>query len=254
VKHRRIWIIAGSIAGVFAIAVFSVWWFVLRSDAPDPVTLEGAVASVTSTTTPSTSAEGSGDGPAPAGTPTSQAETPSGGIEGTWTLTADGRSFAGYRVNEELATIGVTTAAGRTARVAGTLEISANGAAVDVVVDMTALESDDSRRDGAIRRQALETDAFPEASFRTTSPIVLPPEAASGEPITVGAIGDLTLHGVTRTVTITLEAQFVDGVIVVVGSLAVEFADYGIEAPRAAVVLSVEDRGVMEFQLVFVRP
>ena len=253
---RRLWIAGGTVA-VVAVAALAAWWFLLRSDAPDPVSLEGAVASVTSTTAATTTGE-DGTTTSTAGETTTappSATAPTGdGIAGSWVLAADGRSFAGYRVREELASIGAFTAAGRSTAVSGSLEVSESRVtSVEVVVDMTALESDDSRRDGAMRRQALETDAFPEASFRTTGPIDLPPGAAEGEPVAVEAAGDLTLHGVTNAVTIPLEAQLVDGVVVVVGSLEIEFADYDIETPSAAIVLSVEDRGIMEFQLAFVR-
>jgi polyisoprenoid-binding protein YceI len=257
VTGRRL-LIAGGIVAVVAVAAFAAWWFLLRSDAPDPVSLEGAVASVTSTTAGTTTTDDGGVTTTTTGegstTTAAPSTTSADGIEGSWVLAADGRSFAGYRVREELASIGAFTAAGRSTAVAGSLEISESQAtSVDVVVDMTALESDDSRRDGAMRRQALETDAFPEASFRTTAPIGLPDGAAEGDPFEVQAAGELTLHGVTREVTIPLEAQLVDGVVVVVGSLEIEFADYDIETPRAAIVLSVEDRGIMEFQLAFVR-
>jgi polyisoprenoid-binding protein YceI len=194
---------------------------------------------VTSTTVP-------GDGPT--------TTEPPAEIDGTWSLAADGRSFAGYRVEEELARIGFTTAVGRSTAVEGSLTIDATTVTgVEVRVDMTALESDSSSRDGAIRGQALETTAFPEASFVTTEPIPLPENAPSGEPFSIDAAGDLTLHGVTRNVVVPLEAQLAEGNIVVVGSLPILFADYDIERPSAAVVLSVDDEGIMEFQLVFER-
>ena len=220
---------AGAIA-VLAVGAFAVYWFVLRSDAPDPVSLGDAVAAVETT-----AAGGAGDG-----------------IVGDWV--AGGDSFVGYRVEEELASIGFTTAAGRTSELTATLTIEADrltGVAIDA--DLTALQSDKGSRDRALRRQALETDTFPNAVFSLTEPIDLPAGAAAGEPITVTARGDLTLHGVTRAIEIPLEAQLVDGVIAVVGSMDIEFADYNIAKPSAGGVLSVEDRGIMEFRLLFER-
>ena len=38
---------------------------------------------------------------------------------------------------------------------------------------MTTLESDDDRRDGQLRRQAIQTEQFPTATFKLTSPIDL---------------------------------------------------------------------------------
>jgi hypothetical protein len=40
---------------------------------------------------------------------------------------------------------------------------------------------------------------------------------------------------------------------VVVGSLEIQFADYNIEGPESGLVLSVEDHGIIELQLVFER-
>ena len=65
------------------------------------------------------------------------------------------------------------------------------------------------------------------------------------------AIGDLTIHGVTRRVAIDLQGQLTNGLVVVVGSLEIQFADYDIDTPSSGLVLSVEDHGIMELQLVF---
>jgi len=56
---------------------------------------------------------------------------------------------------------------------------------------------------------------------------------------------------VTTPVTIPLDAQVVGENIVVVGSLDVVFADYGVSVPSAPVVVSAEDEGVIELQLFF---
>jgi len=69
----------------------------------------------------------------------------------------------------------------------------------------------------------------------------------------VQAIGDLTLHGVTKQVTFPLHAQLNGDVITVTGSLQIQFADYDIAKPRAAIVLSVDDKGVIELQLFFTK-
>jgi len=76
---------------------------------------------------------------------------------------------------------------------------------------------------------------------------------AEGQRITAAATGDLTIHGVTRQVTLDLQAQLQNGVLVVVGSTDVAFSDYGVTAPTAPVVASVEDHGTIEVQLYFVR-
>jgi hypothetical protein len=40
-------------------------------------------------------------------------------------------------------------------------------------------------------------------------------------------------------------------VVTVIGSLAIAFADYGMTAPESMRVLSIDENGIMEFQLQF---
>jgi polyisoprenoid-binding protein YceI len=123
-----------------------------------------------------------------------------------------------------------------------------------IEADLSQLTSDDSRRDGAIRTQALETNTFPDASFVLTAPVDLGVVPGAGESFTVEATGDLTIHGVTRTVTVPINGQLVGDTVVVVGSVEITFADYDIDKPSAGIVLSVDDVGGMEFQLFLARP
>ena len=67
------------------------------------------------------------------------------------------------------------------------------------------------------------------------------------------AIGELTLHGVTRQVTVEIQARRSGDVVTVTGSLDIAFADYSIEQPTSFLVLSIEDHGIMELQLHFRR-
>ena len=66
------------------------------------------------------------------------------------------------------------------------------------------------------------------------------------------ATGDLTLHGVTKSVTFEVKATFKNGRIGVLGQIPVTFADYDISNPSFASV-TTEDHGLLEFVLVFVR-
>ena len=53
--------------------------------------------------------------------------------------------------------------------------------AVEMTADLTTLQSDNDRRDGQLRQQALETDTFPTATFTLTEPIQLDAVPADGE-------------------------------------------------------------------------
>ena len=188
------------------------------------------------------------------------ADAASSDFAGTWSVdTSIGEfsyedstgTFVGFRVEEELRNIGSTTAVGRTPEVTGTLTIDGTTVtAVTIEADMSAITTNESRRDDRVQ-DALETGEFPTATFVLTEPIELGADAAGGETISVTATGDLTIHGVTTSVSIPLEAQLVGDNIVVVGSLDIVFADYGVSVPSAPVVLSAEDEGVLELQLFF---
>ncbi len=117
---------------------------------------------------------------------------------------------------------------------------------------MTAISSNESRRDDRVQ-DALETGEFPTATFVLTAPIDLGGAVNSGAATTVDAAGDLTIHGVTTPVTLPLEAQLVNGTIVVVGSLDIALSTYGVEAPSAPIVVSVSDDAQIELQLFFVQ-
>ena len=97
----------------------------------------------------------------------------------------------------------------------------------------------------------LETGTFPTATFELTEPIVFDEEPAAGEVVSVQATGDLTVHGVSRSVSIPVEARWDGGQIAVVGSLDIEFADYEITPPSIGPA-TVQDNGTIELQLVFV--
>ncbi len=205
---------------------------------------------------------GAGDGDtdeaaAPAAAVTSTAE-----LDGTWAVDAETGeftledatgSFAGFRVDEELARIGAFTAVGRTGDVSGSLEIAdEHVTAVEIRVDLTTLRTDDSRRDGAVQR-ALGTSQHPTATFSLTEELRIDGAVELGESISLMASGDLTVNGITQPVTIDIEAQLVGSLIAVVGSVEITFADFDVTVPQVPIVLSAEDHGIMEFQLLFKR-
>ena len=193
--------------------------------------------------------------------PSAVASSPlaAGGLPGTWnvdtsigSLSDSTDSFVGYRVQEQLANIGANTAVGRTPNVTGSLTISGTQlTAATITDDLTALQSDDSHRDGQLVNQGIETGTFPTATFTLTSPVDLGSDPTSGQEIDVTATGTLELHGVTKTVQIPLKARLVGSTIEVVGSLPIAFSDYGIQAPTSFAVLTVSDNGIMELQLFF---
>lgn len=231
---------------VVLLGAAGAFWF-LRDDAPDEVSLDAAVDAAGATTTTT-----SPDGSVP---PTTAAD---GDVSGTWNVRIESGefgsgTFAGFRIAEVLASIGETEAVGRTGDVTGTVVIDGTTVTTaDLEVDLTTITTDDQRRDNKVQ-EALETDQFPTATFSLTEPIELGDDAATGGSVAVTATGDLTIHGVTRSTQIPLEAQLVDGTIVLVGSTEVTFSDFDVAVPSAPIVVSVEDTGTLELQLLLTR-
>ena len=96
----------------------------------------------------------------------------------------------------------------------------------------------------------MSADEFPTATFTLTQPIELGAVPADGDEITASATGDLTLRGVTNSVTFDVTAQADGQLIGVLGSIPVLFSDYGIDNPSFGGV-TTEDNGLVEFVLVF---
>lgn len=194
----------------------------------------------------------SGDGPEPVALSSAEPQSASGDLSGTWTIDASD-SFVGYRVREKLAFLPAPNdAVGRADAVEGTLRISGlTVESVDVTADLRDLESDRDMRDNRLRELGLETDRFPEARFELTEAISFDARPSAGQEVERSASGRLTLHGVTREVTVPLQAQWSSDRIEVVGSLEIQFADYDIEQIRLNQV-TTEDHGTMEFRLIFV--
>ncbi len=168
-------------------------------------------------------------------------------------------SLAGYRVREQLASFAAPSdAVGRTSAITGTFSLtqSASGYGVTAAsfsVDVSKLTSDQSRRDQRIHSQGLESDRYPTATFTLTSPIALPADAASGQTIHVSAIGDLTIHGVTKSVTIPIVAQMTGSKIELVGSITFPFSQFGMTPPSICGFVTVQSNATMEFQLMLSR-
>ncbi len=237
-KSRRFgpWVIAALVVvPLAAIAVIYLVFF--TSDSPDKLTLDTPSGSTQTTVAGSTGATTS--------------------LTGNWTV-APG-SVAGYRVREKLAALPATSdAVGRTESVTGSLTVAGSGSQVtadqvNVEVDVSSLESDEDRRDNRIRTSGLETDRFPTATFTSTTPVTLPAGTSAGQPVKSEVTGNLTLHGVTKLVTIPLDVQLTGDQGQVVGSLQFPFSDFGMTPPSVGGFVTVENNATLEFKLLLAR-
>lgn len=238
---------------VTGVAVGLIYFF--GGAEPPGVDLDSTVNAVTAST--STSSAGSSGAitnrPTVSALPDVSGDWSVDTTTGTFSFEEATATFAGFRVEEELARIGAATAVGRSPQVSGSVSIDGTSITqARIEVDLTAIVSDESRRENAIR-EALNTSQNPTATFVMTEPFDLGETPAEGVSVAATAIGELTINGVTRTVEIPLEAQIAGESILIVGSANVRFADYEIDTPSAPVVLSVADEGTIELQLWLVR-
>lgn len=224
------------VAGVVVVALGVVggpWVYInlIKDDAPDALTLEASSTTV-AVATDITEAPSTSD------------------VEGEWVATSE--SVVGYRVKEIL--FGQSTeGVGRTNAVTGSLVIAdSTVTSATFSVDMGTLTSDSDRRDRQVSGRILDVASFPTATFELTEPIVLTPAALDGAELSVTSAGTLTLRGVTKQVSIPLVAKLVDGKVSVNGSLEIVFAEWSIPDPSISAIV-VEDRGLLEFLIVFSR-
>ena len=95
---------------------------------------------------------------------------------------------------------------------------------------------------------------YPTGTLSLTSPIRLGALPADGVIRTYHAAGSLTLHGRTRPVTFTLQAErTASSGIEVSGSIPVLFANWGIGNPSFAGFVTTQNHGLLEFLLKFSR-
>jgi polyisoprenoid-binding protein YceI len=230
-------LIAAAVA-VIVIGGAALWFFVLKDDAPDELSVDSGTD--TSQTTTGT-------------TPAS--------LDGTWTVEEGGDTTAGFRIKESFAN-GLTdhTAVGRSDNVTGSITIAGTEISEgDFTVDLSALEFTDNptgmsvtNRANALKNNGLQTSEFPDATFKLTQPIDFGEKPADGETVTATATGDLTLHGVTKEVTFDVEAKVVGDTIRVATAepVPVALADYDIDKPTMGPVASIDDDGSFEFLVI----
>jgi polyisoprenoid-binding protein YceI len=241
--------IVGTLLGVVLLAgigIYVVYDQVLRGDSAPALTLPTAA--------PSAAASDGTGAPASAAAATLTAAD----AAGSWSIASGAQ--AGYRVREQLADLPAESdAVGRTDQVTGTATIVAAGDSVQLTeatidVDTTSIASDKSMRDNRLRTEGLQTDSFPTASFKLTTAVDVPAAAFAGTVVDVTLHGDLTLHGVTKTVDIPAKAQVVGNQISVSGSLTFPLSDYSITAPNiGGFIVSIADDGTLEFLVTFAK-
>ncbi len=199
-------------------------------EGPAPAKLELPNSSVSTTTTPS---QGSG--------------TTSSSLEGTWNVGSS--STAGYRVGEVL--IGQSaTAVGRTDKIWGSLTVAGSTVTKGTfTVNMATVVSDQSERNARFAGPIMDVSRYPTATLTLTSPISLGTIPAAGAVTRYNAVGDLDMHGVTRSVSFPVSAESVGSEVDVLANISIPFSEWDIANPSIGGFVTTANTGTLEVLL-----
>jgi polyisoprenoid-binding protein YceI len=267
-KRWHKWTMVGVLVPVVAIVAFLIYWQ-LTNKADDKASedfdalVEDVATSTTVASSVSTAADAVTSGPpassgSPVTTATPDAPSATTGLSGTWTAivpTADEQEnfYVGYRVDEVLFGQDVTVT-GRTRDVTGSMTIDGDQVtAAEFVAQMATVVTGESRRDNQFSGRIMAVDEFPTATFTLTGPIALTTvDPADGEVLTFPTVGDLTVRGTTKSVTLDIKAFKSGDRITVTGEIPIVFSEWGIPEPSFGPA-TVEGNGLIEFLLTFER-
>ena len=125
----------------------------------------------------------------------------------TYSITDDGKNYATFESAATLETI-----KGTTTKVAGTITAdpaAPAAAAVDVTIDLASLDTGISMRNEHLRSEKfLDVEKFANATFKSAS-VSGPKSIAANQAAEISVTGDLTIHGVTKRVTIPVRVVLI---------------------------------------------
>jgi polyisoprenoid-binding protein YceI len=146
-------------------------------------------------------------------------------------------------------------AIGRTTDITGGLTVDPTtgkivGDGSQITINVSKMASDQPRRDKVIRTQSIQTDKYPTVVLvpKTFIGLTARPGAA---PLSFDFIGDLTVHGTTRSTKWNVTAHSDGEDILGTARTAFTFADFSFEKPHSAMALSVEDTIKLEYDFRF---
>jgi polyisoprenoid-binding protein YceI len=156
-----------------------------------------------------------------------------------------------YKAQEELAGKGANEAVGETNAFIGDIYFDEGGtplACTRFDADLRTLKSDESRRDNFLYNNTLQTEQYPLATFILTSVEGLDQPLGSDE-TTFTLIGDLTIHGVTKSVSWTATAKLDGDTITGTASTTFNMADFDIQPPKVGPVISLDENVKLEVDI-----
>ena len=164
---------------------------------------------------------------------------------GTW----ETGSQAGYRVQEVL--VGQNaTAVGRTTKIWGSMTIAGSTVTKgSFTVDMASVVSDQSERNAHFDGPIMDVSQYPTATLTLSTPIQLGTIPADGAVEHYNAVGDLDMHGVTKSVSFPVTAERIGSGIDVLADVPITFSEWNIANPSIGGFVTTANSGTLEVLL-----
>jgi len=168
-------------------------------------------------------------------------------VNGEWTIQPDSKIYFSVTTSKETVNFeGATVSGNWMIDTNDQTKMSGNG-----VVDMNALQSGNSQRDGHIKGpQYLDASANPEATFTVKSFENFPKEWKEGAKASFTMKGTLTIKGISKDVAFAADALYTQGAFKMEGSTVVTFDDFGMKNPHT-VILDTENDVTVQLRLNF---
>ena len=184
--------------------------------------------------------------PAPLALSAGVASPPAGLLDGRWAAAAG--SVAGFRVRESAFGMSNDTV-GRTSAVTGFIVISGDRVTSGAFrIGLTSMKVG-----GKAQPQfatSLGTRKDPVATIALTKPVALNAAFASGATVTEQVTGRLVMHGISRTVVVSVSGRRDGSALQVAGSIPVTFSRWAIRGPQSfGFIASLANSGIAEFLL-----
>ena len=168
------------------------------------------------------------------------------------------QSSVTYGVDENVVGQTANHATGTTNGIAGDLAISASDPSASrvgkIVINVEQLHSDNNLRDATIRKDYLESEANPLASFTTTGITGLPASLNEGKTYHFTLNGNLTVKGVAAPVSWQATGSVQGGKLTATATTTVKMSTFGVGPINLAGLISTSDSVSLTFKLVALDP
>jgi polyisoprenoid-binding protein YceI len=157
----------------------------------------------------------------------------------TYTIAKGGNNVAEFHAEDTYDSFD-----GRTSDVTGTIvadPANPSASSVNIVINVDSLDTGVGLRNKEMRERYLETNKFGTATFKSVS-VTAPPSIAPNQPVEINVAGDMTVHGVTKRMTIPVRVVLIpDGRIHASSSFKIHMPDFGISVPHSILVTVNDD-------------